>query len=68
MVQEYILSGASGTISATNSISVGMDQGLVIDGNKKTINGLSNTTWDPEKLCFRSGCNRRPVTGSSSSF
>ena len=42
------LSGASGTISATNSISVGMDQGLVIDGNKKTINGLSNTTWDPE--------------------
>ena len=42
------LGGASGTISATGSISVGEDQGLVIDGNKKTINGLSNTTWDPE--------------------
>ena len=40
------LGGASGTISATGSISVGEDQGLVIDGNKKTINGLSNTTWD----------------------
>uniref|UniRef100_UPI0026EBF9AC YadA-like family protein n=1 Tax=Megamonas hypermegale TaxID=158847 RepID=UPI0026EBF9AC len=42
------LSGASGTISATNSITVGEDQGVVIDGNKKTVNGLSNTTWNPE--------------------
>ena len=40
-----LISGNSGTISATNSITVGEDQGLVIDGQKKTIQGLSNTTW-----------------------
>ena len=43
------LSGASGTISATGSISVGEDQGLIIDGQKKEIQGLSNTTWN-EKI------------------
>ena len=42
------LSGASGTISATNSISVGED--LVIDGNKKTVNGLSNKTWSKDSF------------------
>ena len=42
------LSGASGTINATNSITVGEDQGIVIDGNKKTVNGLSNTTWNED--------------------
>ena len=40
-----LISGKSGTISATNSITVGEDQGLVIDGQKKTVQGLSNTTW-----------------------
>ena len=40
-----LISGNSGTISATKSITVGEDQGLVIDGQKKTIQGLSNTTW-----------------------
>ena len=40
-----LISGNSGTISATNSITVGEDQGLVIDGQKKTIQGLSNITW-----------------------
>ena len=43
------ISGSSGTISATKAITVGEDQGLVIDGQKKTIQGLSNTTWDAEK-------------------
>ena len=43
------LGGASGTISATGSISVGEDQGLIIDGQKKEIQGLSNTTWN-EKI------------------
>ena len=42
------LSGASGTISATNSISVG--EALVIDGNKKTVNGLSNKTWSKDSF------------------
>ena len=47
------LSGASGTITATNSITVGgtgTDQGVVIDGQKKTVNGLSNITWDPDNI------------------
>ena len=44
-----LIGGSSGTISATNSITVGEDQGLVIDGQKKEIQGLSNTTWN-EKI------------------
>ena len=44
-----LIGGSSGTISATNSITVGEDQGLIIDGQKKEIQGLSNTTWN-EKI------------------
>ena len=45
-----LIGGSSGTISATNSITVGEDQGLVIDGQKKTINGLSNITWNKDSI------------------
>ena len=44
-----LIGGSSGTISATNAITVGEDQGLIIDGQKKEIQGLSNTTWN-EKI------------------
>lgn len=43
-----LIGGSSGTISATNSITVGEDQGLIIDGQKKEIQGLSNTTWNED--------------------
>lgn len=43
-----LIGGSSGTISATNSITVGEDQGLIIDGQKEEIQGLSNTTWNED--------------------
>lgn len=46
--KQIVLDGNNGTISATNSISVG--EALVIDGNKKTVNGLSNKTWSKDSF------------------